>query len=240
MHPRFAPRTAATAPGWRVALASAAIAGLTFSWTPCAVAHDDRNDMTIGVIPRNLSAGAQPVAGAADTAEARIIDYTHIFSAGEARPDTIPALLAAVAQWLAESFDLPATQDLPRLEFAAPARISAMHYSQGFPRTLSAPASAPLPAGEGRAVVAVYDGANEIIYLPDGWRGATPAEQSVLVHEMVHHMQKRARLKYLCPQQREKLAYEAQARWLARFGQSLESEFEIDGMTLLVQINCMM
>ena len=175
-----------------------------------------------------------------NTPEARIIDYTHIFSAGEARPDAIPALLAAVSEWLAENFDLPATKDLPGLEFASPARISAMHYSRGFPQMLSGPAPGQVAINEGRAVVAVYDDAREIIYLPDGWRGATPAEQSVLVHEMVHHMQKRAGLRYVCPQQREKLAYEAQERWLARFGLSLEGEFEIDRMTLLVQVNCMM
>jgi len=183
------------------------------------------------------SPGTQPIAP--DTPEARIIDYTHVFSTGEAKADAMPALLAAVSQWLTENFDLPATKDLPGLEFTSPARISAMHYSQGFPQMLSGPAPGNVTSGDGRAVVAVYDSAREIIYLPDGWRGATPAEQSVLVHEMVHHMQKRAQLKYECPQQREKLAYEAQERWLARSGQSLESEFEIDGFTLLLHVNCM-
>ena len=66
--------------------------------------------------------------------------------------------------------------------------------------------------GAGRAVVAVYD--NDIIYLSDGWRGGSPADQSVLIHEMVHHLQKHAQLRYGCPQEREKLAYQAQERWL--------------------------
>ena len=195
---------------------------------------------TVFVASLGYTAGAQSPGIAANTAETRIIDYTHVFSAGEVRPDAIPALLAAVSEWLAENFGLSATEELPGLEFTAPARISAMHYSQGFPQMLSGPAPGHVTSGEGRAVVAVYDSAREIIYLPDGWRGATPAEQSVLVHEMVHHMQKRAQLKYACPQQREKLAYEAQERWLARSGQSLESEFEIDGFTLLLHVNCMM
>ena len=61
----------------------------------------------------------------------------------------------------------------------------------------------------------------------------------MLVHEMVHHIQNRAKLKYACPEQREKLAYEAQERWLARFGPSLESEFELDPFTRLLHVNCM-
>jgi hypothetical protein len=36
-------------------------------------------------------------------------------------------------------------------------------------------------------------------------------------------------LKHECPQEREKLAYEAQDRWLHLFGHSLETDFELDG-----------
>ena len=51
---------------------------------------------------------------------------------------------------------------------------------------------------------------------------------SVLVHEMVHHIESQGNLKYKCPQALEKLAYAAQARWLAGFGLTLESEFAVD------------
>src|SRR5262245_34561878 len=71
-------------------------------------------------------------------------------------------------------------------------------------------------------------GATRTIYLPEGWTGDTPAELSVLVHEVVHHFQNVLRLKYECPQEREKLAYIAQDRWLALFGHSLESDFHMD------------
>jgi hypothetical protein len=90
----------------------------------------------------------------------------------------------------------------------------------------------------GSDVVAVYDAEAQTIYLPDGWRGVTPAETSILVHEMVHHLQSRAGRKYECAQAREKMAFQAQQRWLAQFGRSLESEFGLDGFTLLVRTNC--
>ena len=77
------------------------------------------------------------------------------------------------------------------------------------------------------------------IYLAEGWTGLSHADLSVLVHEMVHHMQNLAGLKYHCPQEREKLAYAAQARWLALVGHSLEQDFELDGFSLLFKTRCL-
>src|SRR6185503_9446763 len=69
---------------------------------------------------------------------------------------------------------------------------------------------------------------------PTGWSGTTAAELSMLVHEMVHHMQNGAGLKYECPEAREELAFTAQERWLSLFGTDLDAEFGIDPFTLLV------
>jgi hypothetical protein len=45
-------------------------------------------------------------------------------------------------------------------------------------------------------------------------------------------------VKYECAEARERPAFVAQARWLELFGQTLESEFSMDGMTLLVRTTC--
>jgi hypothetical protein len=87
--------------------------------------------------------------------------------------------------------------------------------------------------------VAVYSDATHTIYLPEGWTGGTPAELSVLVHELVHHVQNVGGLKYACPQEREKLAYMAQERWLGLFGHNLEADFELDAFSLLVKTRCL-
>jgi hypothetical protein len=42
-----------------------------------------------------------------------------------------------------------------------------------------------------REVVAEYDNSTKTIFLSDTWKGETAAELSVLVHEMVHHLQRR-------------------------------------------------
>ena len=89
-----------------------------------------------------------------------------------------------------------------------------------------------------RDTVAVYSDAERTIYLPEGWTGGSAAELSVLVHEMVHHAQNVRGLKFDCPQEREKLAYLAQERWLGLFGRSLAEDFELDPMSLLVKTGC--
>ena len=169
--------------------------------------------------------------------ETQIIDYTFVFTASESASPA-PASLTEIATWLVANFDLPVSDLLPRVEFATPGQIAAIHYRGllGEQRRFAA-GSEPVSIGGGE-IVAVYDTKTQTIFLPEGWLGTTPAEVSILVHEMVHHLQTRAQVKFACPEEREKLAFEAQEVWLQRFGLSLASEFELDGFTLLVRTNC--
>ena len=178
-------------------------------------------------------------AGVSKLEETIVADFTHVFTAFEAQREADPAivqLLPKIAAWISHSFDLPPIDRLPRVQFVPSAQVTALRYRLPRPSG-QANEQAGLDPGAGRAVVAVYD--NDTIYLSDGWRGGSPADQSVLIHEMVHHLQHRAQLKYGCPQEREKLAYQVQERWLTRFGASLQSEFEIDPMTLLLHSACL-
>ncbi len=166
-------------------------------------------------------------------------DYEIFLGASELEPNgAVPkrALLEAIASWLSTTFELPPQNRLPRIEFAAASKIAALRYSDLFgnhPDGLVAPP----PAGQ-REVVAIYDHQTMSIVLPDGWTGRSPAELSVLVHEMVHHLQKLGGLKFACPEEREKLAYRAQEQWLNLFGRDLFRDFEIDPFTLLATSAC--
>ncbi|HVI62197.1 MAG TPA: DUF6647 family protein [Bradyrhizobium sp.] len=60
----------------------------------------------------------------------------------------------------------------------------------------------------------------------------------MLVHEVVHHFQNVLGLKYECPQEREKLAYIAQDRWLGLFGHSLTGDFALDPFSLFIKTTC--
>jgi hypothetical protein len=152
-----------------------------------------------------------------------------------------PDLLAALSAWLSTQLNLPALGELPSVRLASPAVLSAIRCSAAYPDTTRAGE----PTCDGvvssqleHDTMALYEDATRTIHLRTGWTGATPAELSVLVHEMVHHLQNLGGLVYECPDARERPAFIAQARWLELFGRTLESEFSMDPMTLLFRTTC--
>jgi hypothetical protein len=151
------------------------------------------------------------------------------------------ASLTKIATWLSTNFSLPGVQDLPRIELVPAARLASLRYKgllsdQWRESKVNDPAAR---ADFQHEVVAVYNDSTKTIFLSESWTGSTPAEQSVLVHEMVHHMQNLGKLKYECPRAREKLAYEAQNEWLKIHGLEIEKEFEIDMFMIIVFSACM-
>jgi hypothetical protein len=155
---------------------------------------------------------------------------------GDSRVELALRSLQAIATWLSTEFGFPALARYPRIEFATPERLAMLRYS-----------SSPQPlahnnnglAALSQDTLAIYLDAESTIYLSTAWTGNSPADLSVLVHEMVHHQQNLASEKFECPQEREKLAYAAQERWLARFGRSLEVDFKLDGFSLLPKTRCL-
>jgi Domain of unknown function (DUF6647) len=158
-------------------------------------------------------------------------------AAGELRPHDphSTALLRSIVIWLSMNFDLAPTDALPRIAHESPTAMASRRY-RSLPGSDSQPGSS---ADTGQETVALYDDRDNTIYLPTSWTGRTPAEVSVLVHEMVHHLQNQAKTKFECPQAREQLAYQAQQKWLGLFGRNLNDEFQIDPFTLLVMTRCM-
>ena len=147
------------------------------------------------------------------------------------------SLFDEVVTWLGGNFDLAASSERPKIEFASKDKLLRMRVAdraewQGFTQAESEPTTE-------RNVVAVYDTVSKTIFLPDDWIGVSAADQSILVHEIVHHLQNLSQQKFECPAAREKLAYLAQDKWLAKFGTSLEREFDLDMFTVVVSSACM-
>jgi len=151
------------------------------------------------------------------------------------------ALMATVVTWLSTNFGLPENHDYPSIELVPPTTMAAIRYRSvagGWPQ-VSASDNNSLPLSGVSELVAVYNDTNRTIYLSEGWTGVTFTDLSILVHEMVHHLQNVGQLKYNCPQAREAVAFAAQEQWLSLSGRTLESEFGIDKLTLLVRTNCL-
>jgi hypothetical protein len=146
---------------------------------------------------------------------------------------TSPAGLGEIQTWLSRRFDLEATERLPAVSFAPAVHMAALRHRE------TRHSGAGLHAAHDKdGIVAVYDDTSRTIYLPDGWTGETEAQLSVLVHEMVHHLQNEMGQKFPCPAEREKLAFEAQEEFLAHYKLDLERAFGIDPLTRLVRTSC--
>jgi len=136
-------------------------------------------------------------------------------------------LITVLVAWLSANFDLPATQDQPQVKFVTQQEMASVRYG------------AAATASQAENLVAIFDDRTRTIYLAHAWSGDTPAEVSVLVHELVHFLQNAGGKRYACLGAREALAYSAQERWLGQFGRTLMQEFEIDPMTLMLRTSCM-
>jgi hypothetical protein len=191
--------------------------------------------LAVTLMPFELAAQDSPIAEPMDQTE------NEPFSARALAKPVLPperasdAVLTSIITWLASNFDLEPTATLPKVKYISATSI-AERRNRAF---LGAGGTAASPPDPGRSTVAIYELSEATIYLPADWTGRTPAEVSVLVHEMVHHLQNVAKAKFECPQAREQLAYAAQQRWLGLFGRNLEDEFQLDPFTLLVTTRCM-
>lgn len=151
-------------------------------------------------------------------------------------------LLTLIVAWLAINFGLPATDRHPQLDFVTPAEMVQIRLDRGDSLSGERVAAQPgrsAPPDSSHGVYAIYDDRSRTIYLPERWSVTSPAHVSMLVHELVHHVQNVGGVEYACPEARERPAYRAQARWLELFGTTLSREFAIDPMTLHLRTHCM-
>jgi hypothetical protein len=153
----------------------------------------------------------------------------------------MPQLLSSVAAWLANDFAMPANYRHPKVEFVSPMKIVTVRYrglgAERLSRALG-DASDERFLQQMRDVVALYEDASETIYLRESWEASKPADLSVLVHEMVHHLQNLSGSKFTCAEEREQAAYAAQKKWLEMSGRNFFEELETDPLSLKMRTMC--
>jgi Domain of unknown function (DUF6647) len=131
--------------------------------------------------------------------------------------------------WLSETLGLPSIYVRPDILIGAPVKLTAARSND---------LDEVGRARDGAQPIGAYDDFTRTVYLPRGWSPDKPGDQSVLVHQIVYHLQSLAGMKYECPQERARVAFEAQALWLWESGQTLVSEFGIDPDALLLMTEC--
>lgn len=143
--------------------------------------------------------------------------------------------LTVVVTWLSINFGLPAIFEHPEVKLISQNEMIELRVS-----SLGSEDAAKFrnTSEHGHSIVAFYDDQSRTIYLPSNWSATSPADVSVLVHEMVHHLQNIGNIPQECKEGREQPAYQAQAHWLKLVGTTLEKEFELDAMTLHFLTRC--
>lgn len=119
---------------------------------------------------------------------------------------TLPALVAALDDWLDNHSPWPRRETAPGIRMVSLARAYAVSGQA---------------MREGRHPRGFYDKETRIIYLVRPWNPRSAQDASVLLHELAHHRQVTARHWY-CDGAMELPAYRTQAAWLAEQGASID------------------
>lgn len=116
-------------------------------------------------------------------------------------------LMILLTYFILVNSDLPAPASLPSVEHLPQAELEAMLYV------------ADAGQKEVRArIVALYHKDKRTIYLLEEWSSESLPDESILLHELVHHLQNESGRQYPCAASREREAYDLQIRFLRDSG----------------------
>ena len=110
------------------------------------------------------------------------------------------AMTMVLIGWIAAHSNLAATKP-PRIQFLPKHEMEERYYGAKRRHEFS-------------HLQAFYLPDKTTIYLPNTWRAGNLKDQSVLLHELVHHLQRTNNFKTSCPAVWERQAYELQFDWL--------------------------
>lgn len=124
---------------------------------------------------------------------------------GWSQPATLPALVEDLEGWLDQNSPWPRRDMPPAIRMLPPALAAGQYGTAG------------LAGGRLRAF---YDDRTQTITLVSPWNIRDMADQSVLLHELVHHRQ--ARSHWYCPGAQELPAYRLQDAWATEQGAAVD------------------
>lgn len=134
-------------------------------------------------------------------------------------------LLRALMVWASAQTGLPASEELPVIRIADQCEIERIYYDD-----------ATKDCGDSAMrIQAIYDPRASLMHLPEGWSENNIYDVSMLVHEIVHHLQARAGITAktvnCIGRDVEKPAYDAQIAWLEAAGLDAFETMGINGLS---------
>jgi hypothetical protein len=133
----------------------------------------------------------------------------------------VATLTLTLIAWIVSKAGLTAPEP-PQISFVPEHQMTHLFDAAAHPDQLP---QADVPANQGAGgahpvsrVLALYLRATATVYLPETWRPGGLRDQSILLHELVHHMQRFNKVVPVCPAALERQAYDLQAAWLREQG----------------------
>jgi hypothetical protein len=129
--------------------------------------------------------------------------------------------------WISGATGMPVPDQPPEIVRVSPKRMA----------SLSSSAHTADPEVE-NGYLALYHADSRTVLLRHDWDRGDLRDRSILVHELVHHVQAEAGRAYACHGQREAHAYSVQAEWLEDRGADLFEVMNMNGLFLYAITRC--
>lgn len=142
----------------------------------------------------------------------------------------MPELMLALMTWISAHTGLPMPEEQPRIVFANHCDLQRAYYNDGTHECTD------------DGVQAFYMHETQVIYLQDTWGASDLYDVSVLLHELVHHMQEGSGITIktasCAASELEKPAYDAQIAWLKAAGVDAYGTMGINGLAYYFYTVC--
>ena len=90
----------------------------------------------------------------------------------------------------------------------------------------------------GSNILALYDRKTKTILLKKSWNAESIVDRSILLHELVHHLQYENEIVDRCKGEIEQEAYEVQDEWLKQYGTNIFDALNLGYLYYLTIITC--
>ena len=131
-------------------------------------------------------------------------------------------LIISLMLWITTVTGYPMPEKLPIIKYASPSEVYYRQYRCDAPTKHTKKKCEDINPKEAEKTLAIYNHHTDTIYLKDGLENMFNKNiyESIVVHELVHHMQYESDAQFDCLGQYEEDAYEIQDKFLLSRGEN--------------------